>query len=214
VGLLQVDEPVDGRDEKGLLEVVQPVDASRPLQQLDGGSRGAGPDGDEGDERLPPGEGGVHGRQVGDEEGQQHEPQRRLGEGDDGDPSALRAHETQGQQRRAAGADGVAEAGDAEADIHRRVADEHHRQPHQGQGYQGQGGVEGHGPVPGLVGLGEAPSPLEEGPQRPEDQPGQPDGKAPGNDHGDHGGQEGERHYHRPAKEEEGPEGDGHGARW
>ena len=117
---------------------------------------------------LPAGEGAVDRRQVGDEERQQDQADHGLAErhqvgGQVGGPG-----EAQGQQRRSAGHEGRPERVDAERPEQGGVAGQGEGQPHHRQDDQRERGVEGHGPVPLLVGVGEAAPEGEDPPCRSE----------------------------------------------
>src|SRR5262249_32320159 len=82
------------------------------------GGRGGGADRQFADGGLAAGEGRIHGRQVGDQQGYDQEADGGLGEGQDGGGHIGGRAKPQGQQRGTAAGEGIAPGGDAHGPEH------------------------------------------------------------------------------------------------
>ena len=152
VALLDVGEPLTPAGVPVLGEHV--VDLLVPHQQAYRARRVAGSRGEQRDPQLTALERAVHRRQERDEQGDDAEPEHRLGHrGEVGGHVAGRREAERGE-RRAADDERSAQRIDAEAPEDRGERHDDAERPRPGQRHQRDRGVEGHDAIPVLVGAG------------------------------------------------------------
>ena len=200
VRLLELGEPLL----PGAPEVVEQVEALHLLgtdQHVHPRRRLPGPHLELRDPHLAARERGVDRREVRDQETEEPEPGRGLGEGQDVGGQIGRSHEAEREQRGTTHLEGTFESADAEGVEHRGVRRHHHHHPHHRQEQQPHRSVQRHHRVAPVVGPCRSREPVEDHPESDERRPGH-HGSGPAREHeGTQGRVEHEEHQRDPERE-------------